>query len=73
MVPIANGSEEMELVIIVDVLRRAAVNVVVASVESDLQVCTFLYFTLISIQIPSWNTINITIQNSQNLDVSVAQ
>jgi 4-methyl-5(b-hydroxyethyl)-thiazole monophosphate biosynthesis len=30
-----NGSEEMEVVIIVDVLRRAGAKVVVASVESE--------------------------------------
>jgi 4-methyl-5(b-hydroxyethyl)-thiazole monophosphate biosynthesis len=35
LVPVANGSEEMEIVIIVDVLRRAGAKVVVASVESD--------------------------------------
>lgn len=38
LVPIANGSEEMEAVIIIDVLRRAGMSVVVASVEHDLQV-----------------------------------
>ncbi|KAG0583992.1 hypothetical protein KC19_3G178100 [Ceratodon purpureus] len=35
LVPIANDSEEMEVVIIVDVLRRAGVKVVVASVELE--------------------------------------
>jgi len=35
LVPIANGSEEMEAVIIVDILRRAGAKVVVASVESE--------------------------------------
>lgn len=35
LVPIASGSEEMEVVIIVDVLRRAGAKVVVASVESE--------------------------------------
>ncbi|CAM6106819.1 unnamed protein product [Calypogeia fissa] len=39
LVPIANGSEEMEVVIIVDVLRRAGFKVVVASVEKELQIC----------------------------------
>eukprot|EP00242_Pyramimonas_sp_CCMP2087_P001340 CAMPEP_0198230114 /NCGR_PEP_ID=MMETSP1445-20131203/114486_1 /TAXON_ID=36898 /ORGANISM="Pyramimonas sp., Strain CCMP2087" /LENGTH=208 /DNA_ID=CAMNT_0043910621 /DNA_START=450 /DNA_END=1076 /DNA_ORIENTATION=- len=39
LVPIANGSEEMEAAIMVDVLRRAGAIVTVASVESDL-VCT---------------------------------
>lgn len=38
LVPVANGSEEMEVVIIVDILRRAGVSVVVASVEDGLQV-----------------------------------
>ncbi|XP_011626266.1 protein DJ-1 homolog B isoform X2 [Amborella trichopoda] len=38
MVPIANGTEEMEAVIIVDVLRRAGSDVVVASVEKELQI-----------------------------------
>lgn len=36
--PIANGSEEMEVVIIVDVLRRAGFEVIVASVEKELQI-----------------------------------
>jgi 4-methyl-5(b-hydroxyethyl)-thiazole monophosphate biosynthesis len=35
---VANGSEEMEAVIIIDVLRRAGADVVVASVEDSLQV-----------------------------------
>ncbi|KAL0903939.1 hypothetical protein M5K25_026003 [Dendrobium thyrsiflorum] len=38
LVPIANGSEEMEAVIIIDTLRRAKANVVVASVEEKLQI-----------------------------------
>ncbi|KAH9310137.1 hypothetical protein KI387_038048, partial [Taxus chinensis] len=38
LVPIANGSEEMEAVIIIDVLRRANINVVVASVEETLEI-----------------------------------
>ncbi len=33
--PVANGSEEMEVVIIVDILRRAGAMVVVASVEEE--------------------------------------
>ena len=37
LVPIANGSEEMEAVIIIDILRRAKANVVVASVEDKLE------------------------------------
>jgi 4-methyl-5(b-hydroxyethyl)-thiazole monophosphate biosynthesis len=41
LVPIANGSEEIEAVCIIDTLRRANAEVIVASVESDLQVtCT---------------------------------
>ncbi|KAL3698962.1 hypothetical protein R1sor_016984 [Riccia sorocarpa] len=38
LVPIANGSEDIESVVIIDVLRRAGFDVVVASVEKDLQV-----------------------------------
>lgn len=38
LVPIANGSEEIEAVCIVDVLRRAGVDVTVASVENTRQV-----------------------------------
>ncbi|XP_057815306.1 protein DJ-1 homolog C isoform X3 [Cryptomeria japonica] len=38
LVPIANGSEEMEAVIIIDVLRRANIHVVVASVEETLEI-----------------------------------
>lgn len=38
MVPIAHGSEPMEAVIIIDVLRRAGADVTVASVEKRLQV-----------------------------------
>ncbi|GAB4849401.1 Protein DJ-1 B [Ancistrocladus abbreviatus] len=38
LVPIANGSEEMEAVIIIDVLRRAKAKVVVASVEDKLEI-----------------------------------
>nr|XP_051114635.1 protein DJ-1 homolog B [Andrographis paniculata] len=38
LVPIANGTEEMEAVIIIDVLRRAKAEVVVASVEGTLEI-----------------------------------
>ena len=38
LVPIGFGTEEMEAVIIVDVLRRAGANVTVASVEPQLEV-----------------------------------
>ncbi|XP_074558870.1 protein DJ-1 homolog C-like isoform X1 [Curcuma longa] len=35
LIPIANGSEEMEVIMLVDILRRAKVNVTVASVEKS--------------------------------------
>ncbi|OVA09204.1 ThiJ/PfpI [Macleaya cordata] len=38
LVPIANGTEPMEAVIMIDVLRRAGAEVTVASVEKDLQI-----------------------------------
>ncbi|PKA58272.1 Protein DJ-1 like C [Apostasia shenzhenica] len=38
LIPIANGSEEMEVVVLVDILRRAKVDVLVASVEKCMQV-----------------------------------
>lgn len=38
LVPIGLGTEEMEAVIIVDVLRRAGADVTVASVEPQLQI-----------------------------------
>ncbi|CAL5038819.1 unnamed protein product [Urochloa decumbens] len=38
LVPIANGSEEMEATMIIDILRRAKANVVVASLEDKLEV-----------------------------------
>ncbi|KAF6136812.1 hypothetical protein GIB67_030097 [Kingdonia uniflora] len=38
LVPIANGTEEMEATMIIDILRRAKANVVVISVEDKLEV-----------------------------------
>ena len=38
LIPIADGTEEMEAVIMIDVLRRAGTHVVVASVMSDRQI-----------------------------------
>lgn len=38
LIPIANGSEEIEVVTIADILRRAKVDVVVASVEKTLKI-----------------------------------
>ncbi|KAJ6905927.1 protein DJ-1-like C [Populus alba x Populus x berolinensis] len=38
LLPIANGSEEIEIVAIVDILRRAKVDVVVASIEKSVQI-----------------------------------
>nr|CAB3481260.1 unnamed protein product [Digitaria exilis] len=35
LIPIANGSEEMEIIILVDILRRAKINVVLASAEKS--------------------------------------
>ncbi|XP_043701400.1 protein DJ-1 homolog B [Telopea speciosissima] len=38
LVPIANGTEEMETVMIIDILRRASAKVVVASVEDKIDI-----------------------------------
>ena len=38
MVPVANGTEPMEAVITIDILRRAGADVTVASVEEQLRV-----------------------------------
>lgn len=38
LIPIANGSNEIEIVTIADILRRARINVVVASAEKSLQI-----------------------------------
>ncbi|KAL0454233.1 UNVERIFIED_CONTAM: protein DJ-1C [Sesamum latifolium] len=38
LIPVANGSEEIEVVTIVDILRRAKANVTIASVEKSLQI-----------------------------------
>ncbi|XP_051223816.1 protein DJ-1 homolog A [Lolium perenne] len=40
LVPVANGSEEMEALNLIDILRRAGTNVIVASVEDKLQIVT---------------------------------
>ena len=39
LVPIAEGIEEIEAVCIIDTLRRADVNVTVASVSNQLEIC----------------------------------
>ncbi|KAF7840834.1 protein DJ-1-like protein C [Senna tora] len=38
LLPIAHGSEEIEVVIIADILKRARANVIVASVENNLEI-----------------------------------
>jgi len=38
LIPVANGTEEMEAVILIDILRRAGAKVIVASVEKDVVV-----------------------------------
>lgn len=40
LVPVADGSEEMEVVIIVDVLRRAGIDVVLAGLEGGAVTCS---------------------------------
>lgn len=44
----ANGSEEMEVVILVDILRRAKVEVVVASVERSTKILASQNTTIIA-------------------------
>lgn len=41
LIPVANGSEAVELVSIADVLRRAKVDVTVSSVERSLRITAF--------------------------------
>ncbi|XP_057823619.2 protein DJ-1 homolog B isoform X1 [Cryptomeria japonica] len=48
LVPIGAGTEEMEAVIIIDVLRRAGAHVTVASVERDLQIKASLQVNIIA-------------------------
>ncbi|CAA7395172.1 unnamed protein product [Spirodela intermedia] len=48
LVPVANGSEEMEVVILVDILRRAKVEVVVASVERSTKILASQNTTIIA-------------------------
>lgn len=38
LIPIASGTEEMEAIMIIDILRRANADVVVASVEDELEI-----------------------------------
>ncbi|GMH26576.1 hypothetical protein Nepgr_028419 [Nepenthes gracilis] len=38
LIPVANGSQEIEVVTIVDILRRAKISVVIASVEKSLRI-----------------------------------
>ncbi len=40
LIPVANGTEETEMVAVIDVLRRADIQVTVASVGDDLQIST---------------------------------
>lgn len=44
LVPIANGTEEIEVVTIIDTLIRAGSNVTIASIENNLQVL-FLFLS----------------------------
>lgn len=70
MIPIANGTEPLEAVVTIDVLRRAGADVTVASVEKNLQVdachgvkivadalisdCSDTVFDLISLPVSSY-------------------
>ena len=62
LVPIANGSEEMEAVIIIDMLRRAKANVVVASVEDKLDEAAKLSYDLIVLPV-RWLLIFVEVLN----------
>lgn len=71
LVPIGFGTEEMEAVIIVDVLRRAGADVTVASVEPQLEIeasggiklvadtsisaCSNQTFDLVALPVSFWN------------------
>lgn len=48
LVPIANGSEEMESLMIIDILRRAGANVTIASVEDKLEIVASRKVTLLA-------------------------
>ncbi|KAK9096947.1 hypothetical protein Sjap_022444 [Stephania japonica] len=48
LIPIGNGFEGIEVIILVDVLRRANVDVVVASVEKSLQITTSLDMKIVA-------------------------
>ena len=58
LVPIGTGSEEMEAVITIDVLRRAGAEVTIASVESDLEVVCSRGVKLVADQVKNLNNSN---------------